>query len=843
MAAKSLVFLLLSAALLQAQEGYWLTANQVRVDLAGHWQAWEAGTGTLVIGEDGTVRPRFLRRDLNAVANAVEFESVDSRGDTLTGGIRYAGSSRETAELVMDGDPNTWWEPARKDSVDRWYLDIDLGRTVIARRVVVRFAEGGDPFLKFRVMLSDGREKRKGYEGLAFYRAGQVTWRNKDQRVFEFEVQPRSPRAEGVEGEVAQVVRVEALDSDGPRGEEVNVQAYQYLPFEDLGTIDFFRQTATGRQIRVDEETYVELPEEEKGPVRYYRRERPKLAEVEVYSLGDNIVTLTQRQLFQDVNLFENIQRQLLTDGFLRSGYPIAVFNPLKDRGQLEIDLGARFWLDNIRLLSLGDPPVAYQLRVSDGSLEPTGELLWHAFDEQINRERFLQLEERFQPREVRFIEFRRLELVGSVYEVANLGEIQAYGEGYVSEVKLLSPLIRLGRSRMVRAVTWEGEASVDTRVEIRTRSGDELRQTIEYYDHRGRQISKKEWDALKNWFKKEPVIREEIASDWSDWSELYRTSGETFRSPSPRRFFQAQVVLRTRNPLRASSIKSLRFDLAPPLVEQAFAEIWPVREVRPGVDQEFTLYLRPNFRAGDTGFDRIRLRSSSQAPIELLSLRSRPVGRDLWPGAGPVERIEEGGVEMEDLWPGKVWMERTEEGGVAMVFPEPIESGGRVYAIRFNTRLFLNGTIFIAELGHASRPGVVQAATQGNASSLVGSQSLVVIAELEESSLLEDVRVAPQVFTPNGDGVNDRAEVRFSVFRIKGERLLRVDLFDLSGRRVRDLSAQRNPPSGEYAVAWDGRDERGGLVRPGAYLARVRFSVDEEGKDTEAVRVVHVAY
>ena len=830
MAVKSLMLLLMSAALLSAQEGYWLLANQVRVDRAEHWQAWEAGTGTLIIGADGTVRPRFLRRDVNAVLNAREFKSVDARGDTLTGGIRYAGSSKGTAERVMDGNLNTWWEPDRNDSVEKWSLEIDLGRTVIARRVVVRFAEEGDPFLKFRVMLSDGREKRKGYEGLAFYRVGQVNWRNKDQRVFEFEVKPRSPLAEGMEGEMAQVVRFDALGTDGPRGEEVIPQVYQHLSFEDQGVIDFFRQTAAGRRIRVDEETYVQLPLEEKGPVLYYRRERPRLAEVEVYSLGDNIVTLTQRQLFQDVNLFENIQRKLLTDGFLRSGYPISVFNPLKDRGQLEIDLGAKFWLDKIRLLSLGEPPVAYQLRVSDGSLEPTGERLWHAFDERLNRERFLQVEERFQPREVCFIEFRRLELVGSAYEAANLGEIQAYGEGYVSEVRLLSPLIRLGRSRMVRAVTWEGEAPVDTRLEIRTRSGDELREIVEYYDNRGRQISKKEWDALKSYYKKDPVIREETGPDWSDWSELYRSSGEIFRSPSPRRFFQVQVVLRTRSPLRAASIRSLRCALAPPLVEQAFAEIWPVRQVRPGVDQEFVLYLMPNFRTGDTGFDRIRLHSSSQAPIEPLSLRAGSDGQLRYDGG-------------QELWPGDVRVEEAGDGGVDMVFPEPVVNGGVVYAIRFRTRVFLNGTTFFAELMHASRPGVVQAATQGNASSLVGSQSLVVIAELEKSGLLEDVRVAPPVFTPNGDGVNDGAEVRFSIFRIKGERVLRVGVFGLGGQRVRDLSVRRDPPSGEYAVVWDGRDGRGERVRPGAYLVRVWFSVDEGGKDTEAVRVIHVVY
>ena len=80
-----------------------------------------------------------------------------SEGDTLTGGILTAGSNREQASMVIDGDLDTYWESDLDQPLDDWWIDIDLGRTVIAKRIVVRFADTGDPFLKFRVLVSDGR--------------------------------------------------------------------------------------------------------------------------------------------------------------------------------------------------------------------------------------------------------------------------------------------------------------------------------------------------------------------------------------------------------------------------------------------------------------------------------------------------------------------------------------------------------------------------------------------------------------------------------------------------------------------------------------------------------------
>ena len=824
-----LCLLLTHPPILVAQTGYRLTRDEVVIDQATHWAEWEAPIGAHVVAAEGAVLPRFLRRDINAALNAVEFETPEAGGDTLVGGIRRAGSSAALAPFTMDGDQATYWEPDPTDPLKDWFVDVELGRSVIAKRVVVRFAQAGDPFLKFRVLLSDGRGHPE--RPLKFFRVGQVTYPNKAEREFSFEVRPQRPLPAGVEGEVAQIVRFQALASDSTRGEEVDRAAYEALPPADQGTVEYFRQTVIGRQILIDEQTHRDLPEEERGQVRYFRRERPRLAELEVYTIGDNVVNLTQRLRNRDVSIFDNILLSLATDGLFRSFYPLRIYDSVRDRNQLLVDLGARFWLDRVRLVTAEGPLNAYQLRISDGSLDPDGSLLWEALEERQNRESFLQLEEQFPLREVRYLELRRLELVGELSETGNLSEIQAYGEGYVSDVALESPVIRLGRPRIFSAVEWDGDQPPGTQLEIRTRSGDEVIEERRYFDVVGQEISQEEWESIR--YEKnrgEVIVREIPGPGWSNWSAVYLTSGELFKSPSPRRFAQAQIRLLTQEPLRTAQMRSLRLKLAPPLVDQTFAEVWPIDGVEPGAEQLFSMYIRPVFGPGNSGFDRIRLHSSSSVPIELVSFRQ---------GSEAQLRVGTG----QELWPGPLELARLEDGSVELAFPAPVTGGRLLYEARFRTRVFLSGTTFGAELKRATRPEIVQAVSEGDAGSLAASQSLVVVADVENFPLLDRVRLQPQVFTPNGDGLNDQAEIRFTIYRLIRERRIDVGIYDLSGRKVRELSLRRENPSGDHAVVWDGRDDVGALVRPGTYLVRVAFAADVGAGKTQAASLVGVVY
>lgn len=808
-------------------QGYRLYADRVAVHRADHWQAWVAPQGTRIIHPDGTVEPRFVRRDINAVLDAGQFRYV-SEGDTLAGGIAGAGCHIELAPLVMDGDDETYWEPALDRPVADWWIDIDLGRAVVARRIAVRFAESGDPFLKFRVMVSDGRTTLTTVRQREFFRAGIVNIPNKTQREFAFDIEPRLRADEGIEGAVVQVVRIEALASDGVRGVEVDRATYEALPESDRGAVDYFRRTGAGREIRVEREIYQALSLEEQAPLRYYRRERPRLAEVEVVTLGDNAVRMVQPPPETRLDRLQRAVRPY-TDGLFGTFGQMRAYDPLRDEHQVELDLGAQYFLDRIRLLSPGEPPPAYQLRVSDGSRNPDGERIWRLFDERLNRDAFLQVEEAFPGQAVRYIDLRRLQFGPGDREKGQISEIQAYGEGHVAEVVMVSPIVKLRRTALFGALDWQGETPRNTRIEVRTRSGNELERIAHYFTPRGSEISKTTWERRTE-DRRGPVVIEELpGADWSNWSEVYHHSGEAFKSPSPRRYALFEVRLKTSDPLRAAKIWSANLPFEPPLVDRAAAELWPVRGIEPGRPEEFTLYVLPNFAAGNPGFDRLRLESSSAVELELLEVRS---GREALLRAG-------GG---QTLWPGALAVERLATGGLDLVFAAPVTQP-MLYAVRFSTQVFLGHTQFRAHLLHADFPTRLQEIGAGEATALVASQSLVAVVDLEQRQLLEDVAVVPAVCTPNGDGINDRIAIEAKIFAVEGSKRLRVAVFDLAGRLCRDLSAAQPRPSGIHRFAWDGRDDEGRLVPPGVYAVRLELTTDAERGGTTALRLVYVAY
>ena len=178
-------------------------------------------------------------------------------------------------------------------------------------------------------------------------------------------------------------------------------------------------------------------------------------------------------------------------------------------------------------------------------------------------------------------------------------------------------------------------------------------------------------------------------------------------------------------------------------------------------------MYIRSVFSSGNSGFDRIRLHSSSSVPIEFVSFRQGTEAQ-LRAGTG------------RNLWPGPLDLERLEDGSVELAFPAPVTGGRPLYEARFRTRVFLSGTTFGAELKSATRPEIVQAVSEGDAGSLAASQSLVVVADVENFPLLDRVRLVPRVFTPNGDGTNDQTEIRFTIYRLIRARQIEVGIYDL---------------------------------------------------------------
>ncbi len=104
---------------------------------------------------------------------------------------------------------------------------------------------------------------------------------------------------------------------------------------------------------------------------------------------------------------------------------------------------------------------------------------------------------------------------------------------------------------------------------------------------------------------------------------------------------------------------------------------------------------------------------------------------------------------------------------------------------------------------------------------------------------LISRVQATLATFTPNGDGVNDHVAIGYELRDLESPRPIRLRLYDLSGRLVRQIAASSS--SGRFTQTWNGRDEQGALVPPGLYLYQLAWDTDK-GREV-ANGMVGVAY
>ena len=216
---------LLIAAAAWAQ-GYRLEPGRLIVEET-HWQDWSVPHGTVQFSAAG-VQSRFIREQTNAVLDASTF----TYGDGVQGGIRAAGTNLAEAGHVIDGREDTFWEPDPDAPVRNWWVEIDLGRLVWVKKVVVKFAgEGqGDPFLQFKAFTSNGAPAFLQSKNLNYRKVGHSEGRNKTQRIFEFGLKPTLKADPGFSGDLIQFLQIVATGSDRGQGQEVSQTRWNSLP-------------------------------------------------------------------------------------------------------------------------------------------------------------------------------------------------------------------------------------------------------------------------------------------------------------------------------------------------------------------------------------------------------------------------------------------------------------------------------------------------------------------------------------------------------------------------------------------------------------------------------------
>ena len=86
-----------------------------------------------------------------------------------------------------------------------------------------------------------------------------------------------------------QFIQIVATASARGQGHEVSETRWNSLPEEERGDVLYFLRESSGVLRQIDQDQHAALSESRAGPIKYYRRERPRLAEVEVWTEGDNI--------------------------------------------------------------------------------------------------------------------------------------------------------------------------------------------------------------------------------------------------------------------------------------------------------------------------------------------------------------------------------------------------------------------------------------------------------------------------------------------------------------------------------------------------------------------------
>ena len=829
-------------------QGYTMAGNQILIDQSAHWEAWDVGGGMAEILPEGAVRPRFMRKHVNVARNAGEFSAVEP------GGVVASSNQRDTAFLV-DGDEHTSWGPDRGRPLEDWRFTLSLGRLVVATRIVLRFApEGeGDPFLQFKVLAwrngpprqwEDFNYVLRGTNVPRFWEVGRTQKPNKTQRVFEFVPPTTQDPDDSFVGDAIEFVQVVVTDSDFDRGQEVSRAEYEDLPEEQKGAVEHYTRSTSGREALISQEGYGTLDPTYRGPIRYYRREMPRLAEIEVWTPGDNInLGAVDRGGLATIetNAGEKEVGAIISDGLYSTGANGSIF-PETTYTFFE-DLGALFWLDTLHYLLDGASPVhELFVDVSDGTLAPDGSIKWTRVARSIveknygdrlsglpatpgSRYRLIEID----PVKVRFI---RTLFRNPLVELSFIGftEVLLYGEGHVAEVELTSDLIELGGEKNLIAIEWEADTPPGTSVQLQTRTGNELEEEKIYYDSKGIVVTEKRYNSLPKSKKGEIESLFKPHPDWDPWSSPYQFSGASITSPSPREYMLIRARLLSDRPDAVATLHAIRVALSEPLVDQLVGEVWPNRLQTGDSADSLSYFIRPTFSSSQQGFDELMIEASAGTVVDLLEVR---LGQEAGFRAGSADRFSPDQLEIFAQGADTLWFR----------LPDRVDQRTELIEVVLRPTIRANSASFRASVQDSDHPGFWQRVDAGEATGLVGSQVTTVVA-LAGNQVIRDLRLDSVVLTPNGDGVNDALEFAFDVAVVSAAREVRLVICDLGGRPVWEMVERRPDPRGSYTFVWTGGDDDGDLVPPGIYVARLEVDVDSESAAaTRVARVVHLAY
>ena len=487
--------------------------------------------------------------------------------------------------------------------------------------------------------------------------------------------------------------------------------------------------------------------------------------------------------------------------------------------GTANIFLGSLYNIDRIRVISGSTDPsrIVRVLRVHIGPLPrlqygivvPLSPWIVEIRD---NREQSLDIP--IPPHEE--VEFVQVALAehNTDWEV---NEIEVYARGFAKQSTYISAVIDFGQPMAWGDLRWSGTRDPGAKVLIQTRSGQDDDPDL-FWRLTGRggkiQVSRATYNGLKIGERADITYDQ---ANWTFWSAPYDFAdgtGTPVVSVSPRQFFQFKVDFQ---PLEnaGGEIRFLELRASEPVASNLVGEVWPTK-ARVGQTEQFTYALRPTIRAGDAGFDQLEIQTSSIVEPEDVVVRIGDAEVD-------PERVEQ------------------DRHRLLVRFPRlEAQDSGTLVEVDFSAQVLRYGTTFNARVSDSEQPlEVPQGVNAGDATENFEGNRVSVATSDREQDLVQ-VRTESAVITPNGDGVNDGVNIDYDILEITGVAQVEVEVLDLSGRRVRQVYAGVDG-IGEYARAWDGRDDGGVLVPPGIYLYHISVAFDKE--KVEKVGILYMAY
>ncbi len=448
---------------------------------------------------------------------------------------------------------------------------------------------------------------------------------------------------------------------------------------------------------------------------------------------------------------------------------------------------------------------------------------------------------------------------------------------GGIAQADAFNPLFTAtgGADRSNRAeVPWKAAADVDDpelssliegildNEEVDVRQAREVYKDLSVAEQEVISLTREDYGELGKRGNQDPgVIRDDLIN-WSAWSPPYpatgivdaasledNTQGVPMVSPGSRRFFQFSLEFISEDFGVATGVGGLAFEAIPrPFAKGLIAEVAP-RDASLGKRTRFGYAVLNQVGDGAVrGFDQFRV--STPLRVESIGRVARATAD------GQLTAADFSGQSLDDLplTDGDFSIVEVSDDGFTISFAR-IEQDSTLLRIDFDTAVLRFGTVFSGQaFDTQSDTQAGQPAVAGNAADLAldgfedphrvpiglvrnGNLSVAVSTS---SDLLINVRADPPVFTPNGDGINDASNLGYDITNIAVPAPLQVVVYDLSGRRVRQLIRAAGL-SGRYAPAWDGRGDDGALVPPGTYVFSVTL---EAGTGTERkAGVVNLVY